>query len=1394
MARIPSAANDIRRRLPRGGSGVVSTADASAGVGVQQLGAQVGAIGNYLEGIQKDKTQKIERAWASRAISDADAYWAEESIKRQKEAPREPTNYARTMADDYRKYAERVSANAPEDVRQLVQERLLSMGMSIHRSALTFENARFGATAKDDISDSLNTNSSMVLLDPAKYEDALANHARMIAATKGVTGDVAAAEAMQAGEEALSQARAVSLLENGAAPSDVIDMMRDGQIKLTAKGTAAVLALAERKQAVADDAAIRRAISDGDYDAADAMVSASDTLTPAGRQNHENKIRIGRGDAAYSRAIKQIGSPMLEVDAEVADAFLVASATYDLDPELFQTIMQIESAGGKSTGSPRDADGNVLSTAGGYFQWLDSTAKQYGVTKGDILSETVGLARFTQDNRKALTAALGRDPTNEELWLAHNQGAAGAGKLLNAREETLAKSAVSARALTNNGVSKDELATLTAKEFVERNNDLYERRRKEALSKSGGADPDAKYMSQAQINKLAKEKQDHDEAVAMQGRIADIASGKKPFESRSKIDVKALDIMQQGMWAGLPEDATLADKLEVSTGIAITVHRTPEAAVKLMRDTLELGANPDDMMAAIDAAHAMAQEDIGLPARMGKSYDLALTVNRLIGQGAVQREALELGRSLHTPANAERAAEVTEYLDGKNDDKVRNIDAMVEAVMEGVGLQPGTNAYMGARQSVEDSLRARVARSTGGEMEISRAVENAKENTIDLMKPLYGKTGVSGQGVMKYPPEKSAFALLGGRLPPEQVIAWMQEDLVAGAFPYVDIYAKIKQEDAKGNVIKVRDPTEKEIRERITAAMEGVSMRAVIDLKTDDVVGYHLFKDGQLVLNYRDRTGPDFDGTDGVAAPGIWKPEFNGSPYQKRQQAGADMANAATIADARKDRVAQAQATADAIAARMPMNEARLAEAVADDESFLRWISIPAGLEPGADRDAMIKRMVDAYTEKHGKAPPAFDVSDETPESKGVPIYDRKDQLAADRNTAQRHAQSVKLADGEYFHATTPDATTPDDLEKTKYGRVIYRNAKGEAESELSVTVQNPSTGLWYNIPSLNWGKMTSRAETAALYGIPKMTNANDQVLDIETGEVIPGFTTESEAVEAAKARSRELSGELGGGQGVDDLGGGAGDDTLGTRTEVPPELVDMADGEFSHAIDPYLKNNPLAKLAMADIEKNGGVSNTLSTGPLGKKTGLRGTYDKATGKIKIAAGDLDVNRSDFHKFYAEMTPVTVAHELTHKGLHMLRQEGLLKGSAIERVLDAERSFSDHVRFINYVDVMNAYSQGHVDPTNEDHIRYLRTFYSKTEIATGLEAAGVNVNRKGDVAPSILGKSRYGESSDLQRAIKELGTVVKAAMKKKGFSDAEITAQLGKDKPSIISRMKRWFK
>ena len=101
-----------------------------------------------------------------------------------------------------------------------------------------------------------------------------------------------------------------------------------------------------------------------------------------------------------------------------------AAARHGVDRAALYRIAQMESGGNPQAKNPR-------SSAGGLFQFIDSTASQYGLAdRFDPVQAADAGARLMRDNAAHLRRTLGRDPTAGELYLAHQQGAGGAEKLL----------------------------------------------------------------------------------------------------------------------------------------------------------------------------------------------------------------------------------------------------------------------------------------------------------------------------------------------------------------------------------------------------------------------------------------------------------------------------------------------------------------------------------------------------------------------------------------------------------------------------------------------------------------------------------------------------------------------------------------------------------------------------------------------------------------------------------------------------------------------------------------------------------------------------------------------------------------------------------------------------
>jgi hypothetical protein len=101
-----------------------------------------------------------------------------------------------------------------------------------------------------------------------------------------------------------------------------------------------------------------------------------------------------------------------------------AAIRYGQDPDTLLAVATIESGLDPKAKNPK-------STAGGLFQFLDSTARQYHlVNRYDPAQAADAGARLARDNAAAIFRGLGRAATPGEIYLAHQQGAGGALALL----------------------------------------------------------------------------------------------------------------------------------------------------------------------------------------------------------------------------------------------------------------------------------------------------------------------------------------------------------------------------------------------------------------------------------------------------------------------------------------------------------------------------------------------------------------------------------------------------------------------------------------------------------------------------------------------------------------------------------------------------------------------------------------------------------------------------------------------------------------------------------------------------------------------------------------------------------------------------------------------------
>ena len=165
------------------------------------------------------------------------------------------------------------------------------------------------------------------------------------------------------------------------------------------------------------------------------------------------------GGGAGNDTLRGAGSQSTSTSNNIGDALGLDFSTLEAENGLPQGYLErtafIESRGNPSAKNPK-------SSAGGLFQFIDSTAKQYGVRdKFNPVQATDGAVDLAVDNMRILTAALGREPTAAELYLAHQQGGEGARRLLS-NPNAKAVDIVGAEAVRLNGGN----INMTANEFA----------------------------------------------------------------------------------------------------------------------------------------------------------------------------------------------------------------------------------------------------------------------------------------------------------------------------------------------------------------------------------------------------------------------------------------------------------------------------------------------------------------------------------------------------------------------------------------------------------------------------------------------------------------------------------------------------------------------------------------------------------------------------------------------------------------------------------------------------------------------------------------------------------------------------------------------------------------
>lgn len=143
--------------------------------------------------------------------------------------------------------------------------------------------------------------------------------------------------------------------------------------------------------------------------------SRTSQWTQIQKDAYGNNLMMGADAVAAGSVVPQLSTAITTTAQKYQAPWLVQFLTRSA---------QIESRGGRDLSNPN-------SSARGPFQFISSTAKQYGlVDPMDFDTSTDAAARLAMDNYATLKNGLGREPTMAELYLAHQQGSGGALKLL----------------------------------------------------------------------------------------------------------------------------------------------------------------------------------------------------------------------------------------------------------------------------------------------------------------------------------------------------------------------------------------------------------------------------------------------------------------------------------------------------------------------------------------------------------------------------------------------------------------------------------------------------------------------------------------------------------------------------------------------------------------------------------------------------------------------------------------------------------------------------------------------------------------------------------------------------------------------------------------------------
>lgn len=222
-----------------------------------------------------------------------------------------------------------------------------------------------------------------------------------------------------------------------------------------------------RLDPILQDSRIAQPVFGGDlwYRTADALAKAAGVLgqrAKAEQAQAQDKRDLTEALASSEGTTTIGGGPTPDIGpGDLSAAIDAAAAKHGEDAAVMRGIVYLESRGDVKAY-------NADSKAAGPFQFVPGTARDYGLANPyDPAQASDAAARLLKDNRAYLKGQLGREPTPGELYLAHQQGAGGAVKLLQ-NPDKLAVNVVPLQHILKNGGNADMTAGQFAKLWIDK--------------------------------------------------------------------------------------------------------------------------------------------------------------------------------------------------------------------------------------------------------------------------------------------------------------------------------------------------------------------------------------------------------------------------------------------------------------------------------------------------------------------------------------------------------------------------------------------------------------------------------------------------------------------------------------------------------------------------------------------------------------------------------------------------------------------------------------------------------------------------------------------------------------------------------------------------------------